>query len=51
MKRVHLDWAERQIIAASDNELYLPKRIEIEEGKPLQHYVLGKVIWVGKENI
>ena len=51
VKRVHLDWDMRELIATSDNELYLPKRIPIPEGEELQKYVLGKVVWVGKENI
>lgn len=51
VKRVHLDWAERQIIAVSDNELYRPKAIDLAEGKPLRYYVFGRVAWVGKENI
>ena len=42
--------AERLIVAESGNELYLPKRIQIGD-KPLPWYVLGRVIWVGKENI
>jgi phage repressor protein C with HTH and peptisase S24 domain len=51
IKRVHLDWAERQIIAVSDNELYRPKAIDLDEASPLGHYLLAQVIWVGKENI
>jgi hypothetical protein len=51
VKRVHLDWAERQIIAVSDNELYRPKAIDLDEDRPLGHYLLGRVIWVGKEDI
>jgi phage repressor protein C with HTH and peptisase S24 domain len=50
VKRVHLDWADGLIIAKSDNELYRPKEIRVGD-KPLPWYVLGKVIWVGKENI
>jgi phage repressor protein C with HTH and peptisase S24 domain len=51
VERVHLDWDERQIIAVSDNKLYRPKAIDLDEDRPLGHYLLGRVIWVGKENI
>jgi len=39
VKRVHLDWDLRQIIATSDNELYRAQSIDLAEGKPLQYYV------------
>jgi phage repressor protein C with HTH and peptisase S24 domain len=51
VKRVHLDWDLRQIIATSDNELYRTQAIDLAEDKPLQHYIFGRVIWVGKDNI
>lgn len=50
-KYVHYDPNEGMLIAKSENELYLPKRIQLREGTQLSEYILGKVIWIGKENI
>ena len=49
VKRLHLDEKEGLLIATSDNPLYRPKEILVE--RELAYYVLGRVIWVGKENI
>ena len=52
IKRIHLDWEMRKVIAVSDNrDLYKPIEITIGKNETLQDLILARVIWVGKENI
>jgi len=37
------------IICMSDNVAYNPFSFEIDQGRPLKYYVLGRVRWAGKE--
>ena len=51
VKRLFLDLPREIAIAVSDNPLFKQVDVDLREYKKFQDFVLGKVIWVGKENI
>ena len=51
VKRLFLDWPRKIAIAVSDNPLFKEVEVDLTEYEKFQDFVLGRVIWVGKENI
>lgn len=47
VKRIRLDTDRRQLVMASDNRVFPPATIDLDD-IPLQQLILGRVVWVGR---